>query len=297
MVECHKIFGRPNVIAFNLHCTMNTRTLLICSAALLGGVVLWRFVDGESDVADLRSRLAKIESASAANPPPAFHAPAQSSRESAPSSAADETLAHAQDELREARERISELEATVGDLTQAWNRFAEDEENKRVKASMRGWGPEQAGGPPDTNGAGDKPSAWAAQAPDGGTEWLQTEYANAVEAAQIRVLENDNPGAVVKITGFTEAGAEVVLWQGDEPRAAAPADQIFNVSAGIRVRSVRVWLDTAKVPGWNEIDAVELIGRDGSRQWAKSATASSTYASPHNGFGGRLGDETFLYLR
>jgi hypothetical protein len=34
------------------------------------------------------------------------------------------------------------------------------------------------------------------------------------------------------------------------------------------------------VPGWNEIDAVELIGRDGSHQWAKQASASSTYAEP-----------------
>jgi hypothetical protein len=55
---------------------------------------------------------------------------------------------------------------------------------------------------------------------------------------------------------------------------------------------VRVYLDTAKVPGWNEIDAVELIGRDGTRQWAVSATASSTYAQGReqaaHGFGGEL---------
>jgi len=34
-------------------------------------------------------------------------------------------------------------------------------------------------------------------------------------------------------------------------------------------------LDTNRTPGWNEIDAVELIG--GGAQWAKQATASSTY--------------------
>jgi hypothetical protein len=43
---------------------------------------------------------------------------------------------------------------------------------------------------------------------------------------------------------------------------------------------VKVYLDTARVPGWNEIDAVQIIGRDGSQQWAKHATASSTYAEP-----------------
>jgi len=41
-----------------------------------------------------------------------------------------------------------------------------------------------------------------------------------------------------------------------------------------------VYLDRRRVPGWNEIDAVELVGRDGSRQWATSAIASSSYAEP-----------------
>jgi hypothetical protein len=69
------------------------------------------------------------------------------------------------------------------------------------------------------------------------------------------------------------------LWQGVEPRLAAPADQYFAVPAGHIASSIRVYLDTGKVPGWNEIDAVELIGRDGSRQWARGASASSTYAA------------------
>jgi hypothetical protein len=46
----------------------------------------------------------------------------------------------------------------------------------------------------------------------------------------------------------------------------------------VLANSIKVYLDTARVPGWNEVDAVELIGKDGSRQWAKRASASSTYA-------------------
>ena len=56
-------------------------------------------------------------------------------------------------------------------------------------------------------------------------------------------------------------------------------------------REIRIELDTAvnKKPrrGWNAIDAVELVGRDGSRQWAAEAEASSTYAT----VGGMLADE------
>ena len=42
---------------------------------------------------------------------------------------------------------------------------------------------------------------------------------------------------------------------------------------------MKIYLDTKRVNGWNEIDAVELVGKDGSKQWAVNASASSTYAS------------------
>jgi len=148
---------------------------------------------------------------------------------------------------------------------------------------MRAWGPEQATGAPDCKGAGDQRTAWASLQPDGGEQWLETSYETPVQVAQIRVLENDNPGAIARIVAIMDGGTEVPLWSGDEPKMPAPADQYFNVRPGVVASKVRIVLDTNKVPGWNEIDAVELIGRDGSRQWATSATASSTYASPSRG--------------
>jgi hypothetical protein len=176
--------------------------------------------------------------------------------------------------------RLRELENTSGELADAWNRFAADEDEKRRKASMRGWGPEQAAGAPDSKGAGDQPTAWASLQADGGEQWLETNFAKLVEVAQVRVLENDNPGAIVRIVAILDGGTEIPLWSGEEPKLQAPADQFFSVRPGIVASKVRIILDTNKVPGWNEIDAVELIGRDGSWQWATSATASSTYASP-----------------
>jgi hypothetical protein len=41
---------------------------------------------------------------------------------------------------------------------------------------------------------------------------------------------------------------------------------------------VKVYLNSPAVAGWNEIDAVGLIGLDGSTQWAISVEASSSYA-------------------
>ena len=261
---------------------MSPKQLIIAAATLLCVLLLWRLVSVESDVSDLRAMLAKTQTAPVSRA--AEHESPSSSRGPEPVAAPEAgALERTREELQQAKDRIAELEGTVSELSDAWNKFAEGEEQKRVKASMRAWGPEQAVGAPDTTGAGDRQTAWAALASDGGIEWLQTEYARPVEVAQVRVLENDTPGGVVKITAFNASGGETVLWQGAEPQLAAPADQLFTVPPGTTANSIRVYIDTGKMPGWEEIDAVELIGRDGSRQWARAASASSTYASPKRG--------------
>jgi hypothetical protein len=146
---------------------------------------------------------------------------------------------------------------------------------------QRSWGPEQVLGPPNTHAAGDIPTAWAPLSSAGqGEEWLHVSYERPVEISQINVRETHNPGAISKITAMMPDGSEVMVWEGTEPKAEAPVDMSFNVPAGVSANSVKVYLDRTRVPGWNEIDAVELIGRDGSRQWATSAKASSSFAGP-----------------
>ena len=54
----------------------------------------------------------------------------------------------------------------------------------------------------------------------------------------------------------------------------------FPVTEDLRARSLKVYLDTTRVPGWNEIDAVQLVGKDGSKQWASASSSSSSYADP-----------------
>jgi hypothetical protein len=144
-------------------------------------------------------------------------------------------------------------------------------------ANSVSWSPGQAAGAPDTHQAGDIRTAWAAKSPDSGAEWLKLEYERPMDITQVRVRETHNPGAVVAITALQQNGAEVTLWQGEEPRSEAPVEMEFNVPGGVVAQTITVHLDTKKVPGWNEIDAVELVGRDGSRQWASTASASSYY--------------------
>jgi hypothetical protein len=148
-----------------------------------------------------------------------------------------------------------------------------------AQGDKRGWGPEQVLGPPDTPQAGDCQTAWASQTQDGGEEWLRLDYETAVNVAEVRIRESYNPGAVSRVTALPEGGEEVLLWEGEDPTEQAPSDFVVEVPADVTAKSVKVYLDTARVVGWNEIDAVELVGKDGSRQWATFAAASSTYAS------------------
>ena len=144
----------------------------------------------------------------------------------------------------------------------------------------RSWGEEQTIGPPDTHRAGDIPTAWASRNPDGGEEWLNLDYSNPVYLAELRVRETYNPGAISKVAAVLPNGQEQIIWEGVTEPGEAPIEKVFPVSGNIYAKGVKVYLDTRRVPGWNEIDAVELVGRDGTRQWASQATASSSYADP-----------------
>jgi hypothetical protein len=141
------------------------------------------------------------------------------------------------------------------------------------------WSPGQAAGAPDTRGHGDFRTAWASADPDGGKEWLQLSYRESAEIGEIVIHESYNPGAVSRVLALMPDGSERVLWEGTETTAqpGQNLDSVFKAPPGIRSDRIRVELDTSRVSGWNEIDAVEMIGTDGRRQWATESKASSYY--------------------
>jgi len=144
----------------------------------------------------------------------------------------------------------------------------------------RGWGPEQACGAPDTPRAGDHASAWASRSEDGGPEWIVLEFAREVVPTAVRVFESFNPGAVVAVLAVDDAGTEIELWRGLDPVApgAEHAVTLIPLAGEHASRRIKLELDSQRVRGWNEIDAVGLHGPDGALQWAVLAEASSTFA-------------------
>ena len=125
------------------------------------------------------------------------------------------------------------------------------------------WSATQATGKPDTLAAGDARTAWASLKEDGGDEWLELGYENAVRPTQVRVHETFNPGAVVRVEARDEAGTWQPLWEGKSRTTETIRWFTIDIAPRFATRSIRITLDSAGVPGWNEIDAVELVGDPG----------------------------------
>ncbi len=115
--------------------------------------------------------------------------------------------------------------------------------------------------------------------PDAGNEWLLVRFEHPVAVAEVRILESLNPGAIHRVSASLEDGVSFLLWEGDDPTVQAPSSFVVRTDREVVARTILVEMDTARRPGWSAIDAVELVGRDGSRQWAAEAAASSTYAT------------------
>ena len=170
-----------------------------------------------------------------------------------------------------------------------WYIYQEDVTNQASTASHGPcrWGPEQATAAPDTwPNSGDLATAWASETPDGQREWLELTYKDAVRPAAVLIYETYNPGAVDRVTGYDANGKEVELWSGADPTAAGSEKgiSVIPLHPDFDLMRIRIYLDSPKVPGWNEIDAVGLLDAAGSTHWADSAMASSTYAGQAHGY-------------
>jgi hypothetical protein len=127
------------------------------------------------------------------------------------------------------------------------------------------WGAEKAVGDPDAPGCGDYPYAWASAASDS-VETLTLHYSLPVVPIEILVVESFNPDQVVRVEVYNpETEAYVTVLEKDPEQVDRPCPYQLRVPVeGIDFPTdrVRITVDQSQLGlGWNEIDAVELIGR------------------------------------
>jgi hypothetical protein len=165
--------------------------------------------------------------------------------------------------------RLEEELAVLSPLAQVMRGF------QPGRATPQAYEVVQATGPANAPTAGaDSALAWCPATEDGGSEWLELRYDPPIAAAEIRIHANLNPGAVVRVLGSLDGTAAREIWAGD---GSTETVKTIPVAGGGNIGWLRLELDTAKVPGWNEIDAVALVDANGTLHWAKSAKASSTW--------------------
>lgn len=131
----------------------------------------------------------------------------------------------------------------------------------KEQASYSEW---QATGAPNVTSYGDVGTAWASKDADAGIEWLQVSFAKPVHATAIKIRQNNAPGAIIKVELIDDQNGKHTIFEGvDETKYPANTivwfDKTFNKTDYV-VTGAKITLATNAVSGWNEIDAVQLVG-------------------------------------
>lgn len=124
------------------------------------------------------------------------------------------------------------------------------------------WSANQATGTPNVDKFGDDGKAWAPKTPDSGIEWLDLKYPKPVHVSEVRVRESCGSGAVIKIEVFDEQGTAHTVWSGNDPTTELNYLIVKVPKTSFMSDRVKITLATNVVPGWNEIDAVQLVGTE-----------------------------------
>lgn len=125
------------------------------------------------------------------------------------------------------------------------------------------WAAIQATGAPDSNGCSDLHTAWASSTSDSPDEWLELSYVTPVLPEEIRIYESYNPGSIIRVEVITVVSEYIIVWE-DGPRTNENCPHVLTIPIeGINdpVTGVRISLDQSVIGNWDEIDAVQLIGK------------------------------------
>ncbi|WP_414665119.1 tetratricopeptide repeat protein [Horticoccus sp. 23ND18S-11] len=124
--------------------------------------------------------------------------------------------------------------------------------------------PARATGEPKVAYAGYNTEAWCPAQQNSGEDWIELTFARPTPARGVRVRQTFNPGAIVKVEAVATDGTVHLWWAGSDPypRPATRAIAWFAVNVPATryaVAKIRLTLNLAAVPGWKQIDAVQLV--------------------------------------
>ena len=128
------------------------------------------------------------------------------------------------------------------------------------------WSADQALGKPDSPGCGDYQFAWASAASDS-IDTLVLKYTTPVYPLKIVIHQIFNPDQVVKVEVLDpDRGGYYTVLQKNPTRVDRPCPYQLEVlvdGIDFLTNTIRITVDQSQLGlGWNEIDAVQLIGSE-----------------------------------
>ena len=98
-------------------------------------------------------------------------------------------------------------------------------------------------------------------------DWLDATFAKPVHAIEVRVRQNDAPGAIAKVEAIEPDGTTHVWWTGADPHQRTAVREIVWFAVRVPktsylVSRIKLTLNLASGPGYKEIDAVQLVSGD-----------------------------------
>ena len=169
----------------------------------------------------------------------------------------------AADKEKKVNEALLE-EKYLNDTSGQWAIKAEASSTYQDHTGKDAWSADQMTGKPDVEDYGDNGKAWTSKEADMGLEWIKLTYEKPVHATEVRIRQTYNPGAIIKVELLDDKGTAHMIWEGVD-KAVYPENKIQYFIAKCdkttyKTKTVKVTFATNSVPGWNEIDAVQLVG-------------------------------------
>ena len=128
----------------------------------------------------------------------------------------------------------------------------------------QGYQPWQATGAPNVTRYSDSTESWASKEQDKGIEWLEVGFAKAVHATELRIRQSNAPGAIIKVELLDDKGGKHAIFSGVDETSYPPQTITWFTAKTAKtdylVKGALITLATNAVSGWNEIDAVQLLG-------------------------------------
>jgi hypothetical protein len=220
---------------------------------------------GKAKVPDEAPAAAATEAPAATDAPAAAESPAPAAEPVPP--AADPAAAAEEDpEAVKKRRQVDYAlaeDALVSDARGQWATTATATSTYNDAKDPASYSASQATGAPNVVGFGDDGNAWCPKNDDGGIERLEVGFGKPVNATEIRIRQSAGPGAIIKVELLDDKGTAHTVHEGVDPATYDEFNFWFRKSfekTPYKVTGAKITLATNAVRGWNEIDAVQLLG-------------------------------------